>query len=1126
MKLLLSILAVIFTAFQVTAQIRLDNLPQAPSVATSDYLLLNYWNGSKYVTATVTKEKLLAGLASKTDVTNTVQAIGVGIATNAWSKTEADDRYLFYTNATSFTKQFLLKTTPPDAEYAVRSTNGQLNVLWFGAKGDYTTDDTAAFSNCLATAEATVRGGSMAGVEIYVPPGNYRISNTLTQYWNVGWKLDGKASAIHLDPGYTNGPILLRYPKASILAPISGGYWIATNNFLHPAIWDVTRARREYTIWTNGVVVSNAFVVTDGTNRPYTYAYTNDAIAFTTPVFVSTNGATKYVLTNGVADTSQPQWSDLSAAASWVYMTNNVWQTNFASTSLSIVKTEVSMTFITYFKMTDAFVKCPAPAGFRIDASFASADQWYNNSIENCVFYGGGITMTNVGDNIVIRKNQLASSTSVGIGMTTNTAWYGDTNATKVILARQTALDFETITASGHLIFEDNTCPASGGIIIRGSSFGYMGKNFLEQRDDIDYPRALVQILDDYTTDQNTNNLAHSVVNGWYIDRNILSFKNLNNATNADPKYAIYVEGYNHLISENQINIVGATNPVIGVYRNTNSGYSSVSTQNRIWFNICEPLGYRQVEGNGLWDPFNWNQLLGFMMPNIITLGQPYYTGSETNADTYVSGPNSVGTNKTGGYLNFYAGKSTGTGRPGIITLNVQETDTTAGTASNTNAWKQLSLYGKKLTWTGDMYAQSFKSSEDGPDLGQMASTRQAGGLWWDGTASSTISGTFSNALTANFTAMLKFRYPTNLAAGATTYPLIIGYTTQATNELALTVQPVTGTMVLYHYGDLSAVDYERWVIQGSDLAQYAQKVINLTLVKTGTNVVPYVNAAPITYTWGKSANMSNTLGTIVSTNWIIGITTAGNALDTEIYGLKVFNVALTSNQIADVYMYGSPVARYPSLIMDLDFENANPAASLKIVDKLGNYHGLSSTATGIKQLLPTQAFTLKTNIVADGNSVAMNYGSANTLAISNGVVGIGASASSLAGYAPGTLYVYATIAAAMHSITKLYTQTKETNFTTGSGTPLYVTRTSTTNVQYVLFTPSAGTEFSVVNGNDAGITIRAGSGVYIGSGTNITAPGGAFTCTNAYCKATLVGMSTNNWHAELYPEWAWVKVP
>jgi len=82
------------------------------------------------------------------------------------------------------------KLSVPQAIDGLRSdpyvVAGFVDVKRFGAKGDGTTDDTAAFQAALDAASQDASGTVGASMVVYVPPGTYLVSSTITGYQIVG----------------------------------------------------------------------------------------------------------------------------------------------------------------------------------------------------------------------------------------------------------------------------------------------------------------------------------------------------------------------------------------------------------------------------------------------------------------------------------------------------------------------------------------------------------------------------------------------------------------------------------------------------------------------------------------------------------------------------------------------------------------------------------------------------------------------------------------------------------------------------------------------------------------------------------------------------------------------------
>ncbi len=78
-----------------------------------------------------------------------------------------------------------------------RKYDGVVNARWFGAKGDFNTDDTAALQAALAFASkptygwANTAGQNYSALELYVPTGSYKVTGTLKNY---GVRFFGKSA--------------------------------------------------------------------------------------------------------------------------------------------------------------------------------------------------------------------------------------------------------------------------------------------------------------------------------------------------------------------------------------------------------------------------------------------------------------------------------------------------------------------------------------------------------------------------------------------------------------------------------------------------------------------------------------------------------------------------------------------------------------------------------------------------------------------------------------------------------------------------------------------------------------------------------------------------------------------
>ena len=75
----------------------------------------------------------------------------------------------------------------------VRRHGGPVNVMWFGAKADFVTDDLPAFEGALATIQAEAPAGFRQGNRLFVPAGRYYLSASLNLH--SGITLEGAGSA-------------------------------------------------------------------------------------------------------------------------------------------------------------------------------------------------------------------------------------------------------------------------------------------------------------------------------------------------------------------------------------------------------------------------------------------------------------------------------------------------------------------------------------------------------------------------------------------------------------------------------------------------------------------------------------------------------------------------------------------------------------------------------------------------------------------------------------------------------------------------------------------------------------------------------------------------------------------
>jgi hypothetical protein len=103
-----------------------------------------------------------------------------------------------------------------DGRYANLYADGPVNVKWFGAKGDGSTDDSTAIQEAIDTADT-------AGQIVYLPASDYKIGTTLT------WKVPMRGDAMNTEvPGQTGGTRLIPttgFNNAAIISIPNGTDW-------------------------------------------------------------------------------------------------------------------------------------------------------------------------------------------------------------------------------------------------------------------------------------------------------------------------------------------------------------------------------------------------------------------------------------------------------------------------------------------------------------------------------------------------------------------------------------------------------------------------------------------------------------------------------------------------------------------------------------------------------------------------------------------------------------------------------------------------------------------------------------------------------------------------------------
>lgn len=95
--------------------------------------------------------------------------------------------------------------------------NKQLFVTDFGAKGDGTTDDTNAF-------QAAIDSAAVQGNTLYIPSGNYKITQTLTVPGGVQLKGDGLGNSIDANSNSTTGSRISFYGNNVFAMEVTGDY--------------------------------------------------------------------------------------------------------------------------------------------------------------------------------------------------------------------------------------------------------------------------------------------------------------------------------------------------------------------------------------------------------------------------------------------------------------------------------------------------------------------------------------------------------------------------------------------------------------------------------------------------------------------------------------------------------------------------------------------------------------------------------------------------------------------------------------------------------------------------------------------------------------------------------------
>jgi hypothetical protein len=324
-------------------------------------------------------------------------------------------------------------------------------------------------------------------------------------------------------------------------------------------------------------------------------------------------------------------------------------------------------------------------------ADIASADQNYMNRIVGCMFHGGGVLMTNVGDSISFIRN----------------TFEGSSGNMDPVTDRQIAIDFETITSSGKCLISENTITTPGGIIIRGSSFGNMSDNFFEYNNDNNYAEAMVTFIDDSAMTE----LGHTPMSGWNIGPgNSFGFNGKTHGSRI--KYAVHWEGYGLRMFNNIIGfphnektvhapIFITKSPTTTLANGTKSG--GATGNNLVCNNFIRPTTIREVEGDGKWHLITQNSI-AYVLPAMTQLGMNMANGTNAMENPILFAPSSYGTNVQGATLTLMGGRPTGSGASGIIKLSNWLPESN-GTELSMHRVDALTVSGSNVTANGPLAA-------------------------------------------------------------------------------------------------------------------------------------------------------------------------------------------------------------------------------------------------------------------------------------------------------------------------------------------------------------------------------------------------------------------------------------
>jgi hypothetical protein len=162
-------------------------------------------------------------LASTPFQVSTIAALKATVVTNIANDTDVyvtcystagdgGDGHFRYSSASSATDDggTIIQPTAGTGRWLRVYEAGAYNVRWFGAKGDGSTDDTAAIQ---AAVTASLTPVSFIGRTLFIPAGNYKLTNEIAIPFSTSWKISGVNRGTTLLTQFTNNKAIFALGK-------------------------------------------------------------------------------------------------------------------------------------------------------------------------------------------------------------------------------------------------------------------------------------------------------------------------------------------------------------------------------------------------------------------------------------------------------------------------------------------------------------------------------------------------------------------------------------------------------------------------------------------------------------------------------------------------------------------------------------------------------------------------------------------------------------------------------------------------------------------------------------------------------------------------------------------------